>query len=110
MTTRLSLRLKIGIVASFILFISEGINFSQLAPFFPNEAELRKGMSELDVGIINSSFDFANIIFCAILPFVAKPELNKFFFLWGAAFGAVGNICFGVLSLGPGELMLPIAK
>ena len=41
----LSLTVKISIVVSLLLFVSEGINYSQLAPFFPNEAELNKAMN-----------------------------------------------------------------
>ncbi|XP_075251451.1 MFS-type transporter SLC18B1-like [Convolutriloba macropyga] len=93
----------IALGVSLMLFVAEGINYSQLAPFFPNEAELRKGLTEFQVGAISSCFDFSTLIFSAFLPLVAKPELNKFFFISGTTLGAVANMCFGVLGQGPGE-------
>lgn len=95
-------RTVVSLLVGCVLFISEGVNYSLLAPFFPNEAEQRKGLTEFQVGVINSCFDAANILFTFVLAAVAKPELNKFFFLWGATFGAVSNICFGILAHSPG--------
>ena len=100
----MKLRSFIALVVGCCLFVAEGINYSQLAPFFPTEAETKKGLDEFHVGIVNSSFDIATIFFTAVLAVVATPELNKFFFLWGAFIGAVALICFGVLALGPGEI------
>ena len=96
------MRNSLALIVGFSLFISEGINYSLLAPFFPNEAELDKGLDEFQVGVINSSFDMAVIVFTLTLAVGASPELNKFFFLWGGVVGAAGLICFGVLSMGPG--------
>ena len=103
----------IALGVSLMLFVAEGINYSQLAPFFPNEAELRKGLTEFQVGAISSCFDFSTLIFSAFLPLVAKPELNKFFFISGTTLGAVANMCFGVLGQGPGmfyHLMTALTK
>ena len=99
----IKLRNFIALAVGCLLFIAEGINYSQLAPFFPTEAETKKGLDAFHVGIVNSSFDVAIVSFTAVLAVVSRPELNKFFFLWGAVIGAVALICFGVLARGPGE-------
>ena len=97
MCYEIRLKTKIAIVVSIFLFIAEGINYSQAASFFPNEAELKKGQSKFIVGAISSCFDFSMLIFSFCLPFFAKPELNKLFFVWGAVIGAIANIVFGVV-------------
>ena len=97
MCYKMRVKTRIAIAVSILLFIAEGINYSQSAPFFPNEAELKKGQSEFIVGAISSCFDFSTLIFTLCLPFFAKPELNKLFFVWGAVIGALSNIGFGVL-------------
>ena len=98
----LSCKLVIALGFSIFLFIAEGINYSQLAPFFPNEAEVNKGVSKFLVGVISSCFDFSTLVFSLLLPLCAKPQLNKFFFVWGAIIGAIANMGFGMLGEGQG--------
>ncbi|XP_075242511.1 MFS-type transporter SLC18B1-like isoform X2 [Convolutriloba macropyga] len=104
MCYQIGVKTTIAIAFSLFLFIAEGINYSQLAPFFPNEAELNKDLSKFLVGAISSCFDFSTLIFTLCLPLVARPELNKFFFVWGAIIGALANMGFGVLGAGPGGI------
>ena len=99
----LSHKTAIALSCGLILFVAEGINYSLMAPFFPNEAERKKDISKFVVGAIVASNDVANIVFSILLPLCAKPELNKFFFVSGAIIGATANICLGLLGDGPGE-------
>ena len=52
--SRLSVSIIISISVALFLFVAEGINYSQLAPFFPNEAELNKvkvGLATISQGV-----------------------------------------------------------
>ncbi|XP_063713908.1 MFS-type transporter SLC18B1-like [Symsagittifera roscoffensis] len=94
-----SAKLFVALGLSILIYMADGINLSQLAPFFPNEAELNKGVSELLVGAITGCFDFSMLFFSILLPFVVKPEWNKLLFFSGALLGALFNMVFGLVDV-----------
>ena len=44
---------------AYILYILQGVNYSQLAPFYPNIAKDDKGVSTTVIGLITGAFDIS---------------------------------------------------
>ena len=100
---KLSKKDVVAITIGLFLFVAEGINYSLIAPFFPTEAEEKKNISHVMVSLISCCFDVSNFVFTPLLAAIATPEMSKFFFITGATFAAVANVCFGVLEFGPSK-------
>ena len=81
---KFSYRNFIALVLGLTFYLGEGINYSQLGPFFPTEAKLNHGTSTTFVGVITSSFDIANFFAVFVLNQVINPKNQKFFFCVGA--------------------------
>ena len=88
------------IVALFLglsFFMGEGLNYSQLGPFFPTEASKHKGVSTTFIGIITGAFDVANFFAAFALASFISPQTQKFFFCTGALLSATCNGLFGLM-------------
>ena len=92
---------KFGKIISIFLglsfFIGEGLNYSQLGPFFPTEAQNKKDVSVSLVGFITGAFDMANLIAAFALAAVITPKNQKFFFCTGAIISSSSNGLFGLM-------------
>ena len=83
-------------------FLGEGLNYSQLGPFFPTEASEHKGVSTTLIGVITGAFDVANFLAAFTLASFISPETQKFFFCTGALISASCNGLFGVMGYSVG--------
>ena len=90
---------KFGFFVGILIFFSEGINYAQHAPFFPNMAQ-GKGSSVTWVGFISGSFDISAIILSIILPLITDPGIcSRFVFILGSCSAGVACICFAFTEL-----------
>ena len=87
----------VPLLLGLILFIAEGVNYSQIGPFFPSEASANKNVSTTFIGVITGTFDAANFLTAIILAFFISPENQKHFFCGGALLSATCNGFFGVM-------------
>ena len=99
---------KFGKIFSIFLglsfFIGEGLNYSQLGPFFPTEAQNKKNVSVSMVGLITGAFDVANLVAAFALASVITPKNQKFFFCAGAIISSSSNGLFGLMGWSVGGL------
>ncbi|XP_075255611.1 MFS-type transporter SLC18B1-like [Convolutriloba macropyga] len=86
------------------LLIAEGVNYSQIGPFFPTEAAEHKGISTTSIGIITGSFDVANLFAAFILASFISPKNQKHFFCIGALMSATSNGLFGIMGFSKGGI------
>ena len=79
------------------LFFGEGLNYSQIGPFFPTEAAAHKQVSTTFIGVITGAFDVANFIGAFVFASIISPRDHKFFYCTGALLSATCSGLFGVM-------------
>ena len=92
----------LGLILGLSFYVGEGLNYSQLGPFFPTEASHHKGVSTTFIGIITGAFDVANFIAAFALASFIQPKNQKFFFCTGALISASCNGLFGIMGFSVG--------
>ena len=92
------------ILLGLALLIAEGVNYSQIGPFFPTEAEEQKGISTTSIGIITGAFDVANLFATFILTSFISPKNQKNYFCFGAFMSATCNGLFGIMGFSKGGI------
>ena len=86
-----------GLILGFSLYVFQGINYSQLAPYFPNDAQNDKGVSTTVIGLITGAFDISDMFAAFLLASFMSAETQKLFFCYGAFISAVCSILFGCM-------------
>ncbi|XP_075255202.1 MFS-type transporter SLC18B1-like [Convolutriloba macropyga] len=92
----------VPVLLGLTLIIAEGVNYSQIGPFFPTEASVYKGISTTSIGIITGTFDVANLIAAIVLTSFITPKNQKAVFCFGALLSATCNGLFGVMGFSKG--------
>ena len=85
------------LILGFSLYVFQGINYSQLAPYFPNDAQNDKGVSTTVIGLITGAFDISDMLAAFLLARFMSSETQKSFFCYGAFISAVCSILFGCM-------------
>ena len=89
---------KLAFFIGILIYFSEGVNYAQHAPFFPNMAK-EKGSSVLWVGFISSGFDFTAIVLAVILPLIFNYKKVTLGFLLGSFSAGTACLLFAFTEL-----------
>ncbi|KAF6033562.1 hypothetical protein EB796_008135 [Bugula neritina] len=78
-----------------------------LFPFFPQEAK-SKGLSNVEIGTIFSSFEFARFVTAPVLGYLFYWISPRRACIAGTALSAVSCISFGAATYAPNQMFLPL--
>ncbi|XP_075258021.1 MFS-type transporter SLC18B1-like isoform X2 [Convolutriloba macropyga] len=87
----------IALLLGLIFYLSEGVNYSLLGPFFPIEARYKHDTSTTFVGVITAIFDVGNLFAVFVFGEIIDRRNQKFVFCAGAFLSSTTTILFGAM-------------
>ncbi len=87
----------VSLLAGLSVYLGEGLNYAQLGPFFPTNAEDKHGISATWVGVITAAGNIGTGIGVWLFSSVIRADNQKYFFCMGAFVSSSAQVIFGVI-------------